>query len=567
VEGCLGAQAFIHKLLDRCDPAARVRAADGTTISPVEIFADLKAVAGAVLSVLNEQEREQLALPSVQPLGSAGSASKQKRTQRPGFMAPRAATRMAFAVSKAVEVVAAPDIATAAARVGWIIDRMRRIGGEVTPTSVTRSLGRCSQALQGAVLRALDADLRSSDRLRYRTLTPHPRHPQSDDTAGIDTRLAKLPQHLWPAWALRLMPPSNLNFLNFRRVTSACLLLPGSRRGLAELLSLMGNPSPQAFQHVMRRVANSGDGDRILRTLSTLASSLDDAHVPIDYQRRRRLFGSTTLLPDGLWKTCCARTGEVTIESRRQLAERYLCELLTGSPESPNPPRGSFTTRSGKAYIDFCTMLRPTLAEFLRAAAEQLLVDHGVAEPLDWEPPFEWVDMPAWPGPHIDDVRPAELRRLLVDQQRSLSQAAATLGTSVDHLRLVLIRHPLGPPKRLQAPLRGQRRVRGANLTPEYIAYRYDQCGWSYATIARHLNADKKLVRRLAAIAGVKSRPPGRAERFHIDPTWLADQYLQRQRTLVDIAADLGMHPNTVGRIARRFGLSRPRSRAAATLM
>jgi hypothetical protein len=55
----------------------------------------------------------------------------------------------------------------------------------------------------------------------------------------------------------------------------------------------------------------------------------------------------------------------------------------------------------------------------------------------------------------------------------------------------------------------------------------------------------------------VQSRLPGRAQRHHIDPTWLADQYLRQERTLVDIAAEVGMHPNTVGRIARRFGLSR----------
>ena len=489
VEGCLGAQAFVHNLLDHCDPAAAVRAADGTTISPMEVFADLKAVGGAVLTVLAEKDPASPLQPIDQQFGSAGSTTKRKRNPRPGFMAPRSAARMAFAVSKAIEVVAAPDIDTAADRVGWIIDRMRRSGADITPTSVTGSWGECSHALQAVVLRALDSHLRPSDRLRYRTATPRPRHPRSDSTAdGIDTRLAKLPQQLWPAWALRLMPPSRLHFLTFRRVTGACLLLPGSRRGLAELLGLMGNPFPQAFQHVMRVIAASGEGDGILGTLSVLASRLDDAEVPIDYQRRRRLFGSATLLPDGQWKACCARTGEVATEGKRMVAERYLFELLTGSPESSNTPYGFFTTKSRQAYIDFCTTLRPTLAELLTAAAEQLLVDHGVAEPLVWEPPFEWVDTRAWPGPHIDDVRPAELRRLLVDQQHSLSQAAAALGTSVDHLRLVLVRHPMGPLKRPRAPLRCQRTVRGANLTPEYIAYRYEQCGWSYATIARDLD-------------------------------------------------------------------------------
>jgi len=64
-------------------------------------------------------------------------------------------------------------------------------------------------------------------------------------------------------------------------------------------------------------------------------------------------------------------------------------------------------------------------------------------------------------------------------------------------------------------------------------------------------------IRRLAAIAGVQARPPGRPRQFHIDRGWLAEQYLVQRRTLVEIAAELGTHRNTVVRIARSLGLSR----------
>jgi len=460
---------------------------------------------------------------------------------------------MAFAVSKAVEVMGAPDIDTAADRVGWIIDRMRRRGLDISPTSVTRSWGPCTRALQGIVLRALDTTLRPTDRLRYRTATPRPQYPQSDSTAdGINTRAAKLPQQLWPAWALRLMPPSGHHFLTFRRVTSTALLLPGGRRHLEALLPLLGQPFPRrTFDHVMRKLAESGDGDAVLGILSVLASRLDDAQVPIDYQRRRRLFGATELLPEGLWKASCARAGVVATERKRRLAERYLLELLTGSPDSPHPPLGPLTKKTGVAYAAFCTALRPGLADLLRAAAEQQLADHGLSEPLVWEPPFDWSDARAWPGPHVDSIQPANLQRLLINERKSLSQAAAALGTSMDHVRLVLIRHPMGPLKRRR------RMVPRANLTPEYIAYRYEQCGWSYQRIAKDLGTHRELVRRLAALTGVQSRLPGRSLRYHIDPKWLGEQYLVQRRNLVDIAAELGMHPHTVGRIARRLGLPR----------
>jgi TniQ/Bacterial regulatory helix-turn-helix protein, lysR family len=557
--GFLDAQAFVNGLLDRTDKVAAVRAVDGTMLPTAEVFADLKAVAAGVLNFLAEEDLERLPQAIIERVGSLDIAHNHegRRVQRPGFMAPRTAARMAFAVSKAVEVVAAPDIDTAAERVSWIIDRMRRRGLDISPTSVTRSWGVCSPVLQGIVLRALDTTLRPSDRLRYRTATPRPQYPQSDSTTdGIDTRAAKLPQQLWPAWALRLMPPSGHHFLTFRRVTSTALLLPGGRRQLDALLPLLGQPFPRrTFDHVMRKLADSGDGGTVLRILSMLAVRLDDAQVPIDYQRRRRLFGSTELLPEGLWKASCARADVVATERKRRLAERYLLELLTGSPDSPHPPLGPLTKKTGVAYAAFCTSLRPALAELLRAAAEQQLADHRLGEPLVWEPPFDWSDARAWPGPHVDSLQPAKLQRLLINECKSLSQAAAALGTSMDHIRLVLIRHPIGPLKRPQAPLRSRRTVRRANLTPEYIAYRYEQCGWSYQRIAKDLGADRALVRHLAALAGVKTRPPGRSHRYDIDPRWLAEQYLVQRRNLVDIAAELGMHPNTIDIIARRLGL------------
>src|SRR6266545_4801962 len=275
---------------------------------------------------------------------------------------------------------------------------MRRRRPDITPSGVTGSWGACSPLLQAVVLRALDSTLRPSDRLRYRTATSHPSNPQSASAAdGIDARAAKLPQQLWPAWGLRLMPPSGHQFLTFRRVASTALLLPGGRRGLEALLPLLGQPfRRRTFDHVMGKLADSGDLDAVLRILSRLASRLDGAQVPIDYQRRRLLFGATVLLTDGAWKACCARADVVATDHKRRQAERYLLELLTGSPDSSHPPLGPLTTKTASAYTAFCTSQRPALADLLRATAEQQLAEHGLNEPLDWEPPFDWVDAPRW---------------------------------------------------------------------------------------------------------------------------------------------------------------------------
>jgi hypothetical protein len=552
----LDAQMFVNRLLDRTDKAAAGGAVGGVTLSTVEVFSDLKAIAGRVLTVLAEEDLTQLPRPIREQLGSLGVAPRAegRRAQRPGSLAPRSAARTAVAVSKAVQVVAAPDIDTAANRVGWILDRMRRRAQEVNPTTVTRSWGASSPVLQAVLLRALDSTLRPSDRLRYRTATSHPSYPQSESASdGVDARAAKLPQQLWPAWALRLMPPTGHDFLTFRRVASTALLLPGGRRPLEALHPVLGQPlRTRTFDHVMRKLADSGDLDTVARILTMLALRLDAAQAPIDYQRRRRLFGSTVLLSDSVWKACCTQADVGAAKHQRRHAERYLLELLTGSADSSHPPLGPLTTETTAAYTAFCTNLRPALAELLRAAAEQQLAKHHLDEPLTWEPPFDWVDAPTWPGPHVDSIQPAELRRLLIAERCSFTGAAATLGTTRDHVRLVLVRHPMGSLKQPDSPPQRQPATRRADdLTPEYVAYRYQQCGWSLARIAKDKQVGRRRIRQLAALAGVRIRPPGKPRQYHIDQRWLAEQYWVKGRTLVDIAAELGMHQNTVGQIAR----------------
>jgi len=372
----------------------------------------------------------------------------------------------------------------------------------------------------------------------------------------IDSRVRKLPQQLWSGWALRLMPAGH-HLLTFRRAGSTCLLLPGGRRDLTETARLLDQPiSWQTVHYVLRKLAASGDLEVYLQTLSLLASRLDDGEVPIDYQRRRRLFGSAVLLSDDRWKASCARAGRFATRRGYWHAQRYLLELLTGSPDSAHPPLGPLGKKRAVAYLEFCTTLDQALAELLRQAAEQQLKDHALNEPLVWEPPFNCVDVHHWPGPRLDSAPPARLQQLLLDERRSLTDAAAALGTSIEHVRLALIQHPVGRhPKRSKAASRQGPTARPANCTPEHIRYRYEQCRWSYERIARELGVDRSLVRRLAGVAGVQSRSSGRTRTYHIDRQWLAVEYLQRRRRLVDIAADLGMHRNTLGRIARGYGM------------
>jgi transposase-like protein len=356
------------------------------------------------------------------------------------------------------------------------------------------------------------------------------------------------------------MPPTGHQLLTFRRVASTTLLVPGNRRDLGGLLRLLGQPcDKQTFEVVMRKLARRGVLTMVLRILGTLSTCLDEHQVPIDYQqRRRRLFGSVELLPEALWKACCTWAGVPSTRKRYGYAHRYILELLTGSSDTPQPPLGYLARGSIAGYTAFCAGLPPALTDRLRAVAEQLLADNRLHEPLTWEAPFDWVDAHQWPGPHVDSIQPAVLRSLLLDEQRSLAEAATALETSVDHLCLVLARHPIGLfPERQARPGRRRWRIRPATLTPERVAHLYQECGWSYTRIARQEGVGPHLVGKLARLAGVRTRSLGKPETYGIDVDWLAEQYLVRQRTIADIAAELGLAPRTVSWVTRRQGLMR----------
>jgi hypothetical protein len=561
----LRAQAYINRLLDSPSGClVPAPAGDATAVPPRQIFADLKALAGAALDVVTQQDLEPLPPPIAEQFGRPDELRRPKRVRRrrPSFLAPRNTAQIAFAVSKAVEVVTADDLDTAAARFSWVLERMRGRGQPVTPTTVSRLLGNQSPSpgLQQVGLRAMDGGLRPLDRLRYGTATPQPRRPRADRAAdSINARAAKLPQQMWPAWALRLMPPTGHDWLTFRRVASTALLVPGNRRDLGGLLRLLGQPcEKKTFEVVMRKLARRGVLTLVLRTLGMLSTCLDEHQVPIDYQRRRRLFGSAELLPEASWKACCSWAGVPSTPKRYGYAHRYVLELLTGSSDTPRSPLGYLARGSIAGYTGFCAGLPPALADRLRAVAEQLLADNRLYEPLTWEPPFDWVGAHEWPGPHVDTIQPAVLRSLLLDEQRSLTKAAAALETSVEHLHLVLVRHPIGLfPERQARPGRRRWRIRPATLTPERVAYLYQECGWSYTRIARQEGVGAHLVGRLARLAGVRTRSLGKPETYGIDVDWLAEQYLVRQRTIADIAAELGLVPRTVSWVTRRQGLMR----------
>ena len=317
------------------------------------------------------------------------------------------------------------------------------------------------------------------------------------------------------------------------------LLLPGSDLSLTDITALLAHrPDPDQAGHQLRRLSATGDATAALRILTELAFALDRADIPIDYPRRRQLAVSTTLIDAATWKTYCRQAGLRPGGPRRlDQARRYLYELLTGNSLATAP--GPYHLPEGMPradYVEFTTTLPADLVTALTAHARDQLTAAGITgEPLTWQPPTDWVTPTTWPGADPDATDPAPIHQALRDRWRDATEHwalthadADALGISTEHLRHVLRRHPID-----RAPYPRHRSGAVIPATPADHEPRYR--------------------------ADPDPHHPKRIYLVNLD--WLREEYLGWDRSLTDIAAQIGCRKTTLKRFAKTQNIPRrPRS-------
>ena len=329
--------------------------------------------------------------------------------------------------------------------------------------------------------------------------------PRRRGTTGADPaveRAGRLPDQLWPAWAIRLADNDTFDPATFRSSMLAALLLPHSERTLGEIAGLAGDRVQRAtVAFHLRKLLRVTGSAVALQILTELAFAVDTYDLPIDYARRRRLVTGAELIDRHTWarfaKKADARIGG---PRRVRFARCYLYELLTGNNLhlAPSPYR----MESGFEridYHDFVASLPHRLVDVLHHHAERLLADAGITgEPLQWQPPTNWVTVTDWPGAEPDLTDPEPIHQALRSWRAPQAQVAASLGISTEHLRYVVRQHP---------------RPRPAYPTRRVLV----------APVSAH---------------GSRRLPGPNA--ISLDPVWLHREYVTWRRSLPDIAAELG---------------------------
>lgn len=468
------------------------------------------------------------------------------------------------AIADALAVVACPNPAEAARRLAPLVrDRPARRSGAYR-RALPAPWRNASPEIQRAVLKNNDSHLRPADRLRFSTNAPgvRPTVPSSPSSG----RHRFLPQLFWPGWSLRLMPTSGHQAKDYGAILAACTLLPGTRLTLAEAANRLGGVvTGPRVGHVLNALRAAGHAEALLRAVTELADRLDEGWSPIDYGRRREMFlaRGVPLLGHQEWQRTYDEVGFRATAASRRHAQRYILEALTGqSPYHFPAPLCLVARNDTVSYRRFHERMTPSLAQRLRAHGSALLVEYGIAEPLDWEPPRDWVSVDlSLLGPEADEIDQDQLRELVVTQGLSLGHAAGQLGTTLAHVALVVRQRPLlsdpaGHTER-KTPIRIDKHPRRNLLAVEHVRYRYEECGWSWRQIAREAGLDSPhTVRVIARQAGITSRPPGLHPKIDVDRAWLEVEYVHKRRTFPDIARELGASASAVGRAAQRFNIS-----------
>ncbi|MEW9533647.1 hypothetical protein [Microbispora sp. NPDC049125] len=533
-------------------------------MSARQLLTDLKAVGGRILAHATREDLADVIEPQLwtehEHIPEQGTRS---RLRRPAFAPPETSAAQAIAVTAALHILAAPTVPDAASRVDWLVSQILGTGRAATPTTVQTEWGRTSsESLHIILLKALNTRLRPSDQLRYRTTRARPTFPTPHSEQRAQQRADKVPQQLWPSWTQRLLGLNtghNLGF--FRQALASLLLVVGSRLKLSSSVNLLASTlSGRSISHLLQQL-DQAHRDQILDTLIQLADYLDEYGSPIDYERRRRLDYSQ-LIPQEVWLKICMDSQTLPgMSLRHQNACRFLFQLLTGTDPVTAPPGFAINgTRDRAVYATFVRDLTPDLLEQLQLHGQRFLSGSGIAdEPLTWEPP---PGAAATLSSHADPALDIDRLHVLIRvQDLGVTAAAAEMGTTADHVRLVLEQSPApAGPLPTKAPSISHLRLAEARktLTPERLRQLYEVEHKSIRTIAAETGVSRRDVSILATEAGITLKT-GRPS-IAVDPDWLATEYMTHLRTLPDIAAVLGVSPSALSRCARDSGIPlRPR--------
>ncbi|TRW80995.1 LysR family transcriptional regulator [Mycolicibacterium sp. 018/SC-01/001] len=458
--------------------------------------------------------------------------------------APQAALDAGVAITAALTVLRADDVAAAAEKVRWLVaGRVKRGSGQALAAYARDERLISSVLLKVFAPTAGSALTGAHMQLRYRTTLAVPAPPTSAH-ARLHRRARRTPSILWPDWSLRLQTRES-HYWHLRCALSTATLLVGTTASVADATSILGtvidaNSATKAIQQLQHSPHWKG----VCTAVTRLSQYLDDTPTPINYERRRRLNYATLLTPDR-WVQICRQTGALPGKSRGQkalVARAHLYQKISGRPATDilqgTPPalREDLVQR----VANFPRRVTPHVARLLAEESRRFLRANHIHEPPTWSPPLELVADLDLPGPDPALIKIEQLHDIAADMTVPIGAIARHFNVSTHTVRFLLDEYPTEP--RASSAVERARTQLCPAITAETLEQLYVQQGLNLNQIAAQFGTTRFTVARLLHRDGVviRHRPPPP------DGDWLYEQHIIKRRTLADIADEAGVQPRAV---------------------
>ena len=530
--------------------------------SSLQVLRDLRVLAARIFSLANAETIGDL-------LGA--NATRSMNAQFPDlvssvrrFAAPKPfattapAPTTGLGITLALSILGCSTIEEAAARLRPIIGGAKASGRTVTPYSL--EWRGSSAALAAAQLKAYADWSGPLDPLRYRTGTKLPRYP--DELSP--TAVRGIPTCLWREWSFRFVVGA-FHVEVMRPVLSLMLLRAGSRISELSAARLLGWPTNwQKIGYVLKGLYGHPLWPNMCSATIRLVDYLAEHPSPIDYQRRRQL-DYRDLLSGEQWNDIYDQGYFGSRERHRvgAMVRTWLFERISMQPAHLSPFAEIYRCE-GWQRAEVVALFTPKVARDLDGVAARFLERHNVTgEPVTWSPPLSIVSDLELPGPDPGAISISDLHKAVADSAVPLSTVAREFGVPTEVVCYLLECSPL------------DRQVNQTQL--DYAAtqlskaeflrlYQHDQL--SVTAMAARIGVGHDVMFDLARKYEIEVRSR-RTVRRAIDPDWLYQEYVVKQRTLTDMADEIGVGVNTLVRRAKRQGIlvwRDPRARSTSAM-
>jgi hypothetical protein len=415
---------------------------------------------------------------------------------------PSSSLTAAVAAVIALQVLEQSDVVAGGDAMRWLICRPgsgRLAAGPRTTIGVS---ARTTSSLETVQIKAFTPMLGACDQLRYRCASDFPRRPVCD--AETSARLIRaVPSALWPAWSLRVAPPTASYYL-MPAVLACAVLLVGTDMSVTEAISHLGSATrAPTVTARLDQISGQAHWPHVCAALMRLSAYLDRHPVPIDYARRRQL-DYAGLMSETEWRRVCRDTHtQQGAVAKAHAARSYLFEMISGCPARQLRNNGSDRSSAvvPSRASDFALSLTPQLAARLHTAGQNFLARHCIDEPLTWHPPLRLLDGLALPGDDPGLVDLGTVHRLANRPHITIGGIARQLDTTIDVVRHLLIQHPAALHRTAgQRPRRSKTSAAmRAALSAQTLTELYHHQGLSISAIARQFGTTSGTVTRIAA--------------------------------------------------------------------